>query len=138
MKIINTLITISLTSLLLACAHHKNVRPAADGEHYIKLSSATKSEAGQEAIKQSNHFCAEQEKQAFVINETIEYTGSMPEEQYLTTRNIAGALKAAGTTMWALGQNKVDNAGAALALGGGAAESSLGQPYQLEMTFTCN
>ena len=88
MKNIKTVISISLATLLVACAHHNNVRPSDNGEHYVMLTSELKSEAGEEAIKQSNHFCDELGKKAYVLNESIEYKGSMPEEDYLTSRNI--------------------------------------------------
>ena len=137
MNTIKTVISISLTTLLMACAHHDNVRPSDNGEHYVKLTSETKSEAGKEAINQSNHFCEEQGKKAYIVSESIEYKGSMPEEQYLTSRGIAKAVEGAGPALWALGKNSVNDVGAAMTIGGGIAAGALGQPYELNMTFTC-
>ena len=137
MKLLRILTTILLATIMGACAHHDNVRTASNGEHYIKLASDTKEAAGEEAIRQSDHFCSEQDKKAYIIDESIEYVGSMPEEQYLTTVNVAKALRNAGGAMWGLGGGKVDDAGAAIALGGGVAAESMGQPYELEMNFTC-
>ena len=137
MKNIKTVISISLATLLVACAHHNNVRPSDNGEHYVMLTSELKSEAGEEAIKQSNHFCDELGKKAYVLNESIEYKGSMPEEDYLTSRNIATAVQSAGSTLWVLGEKSVDDLGAAMAIGAGIADDSMGQPYELKMSFTC-
>ena len=137
MKNINTVISISLATLLVACDHHNNVRPSDNGEHYVMLTSELKSEAGEEAIKQSNHFCDELGKKAYVLNESIEYKGSMPEEDYLTSRNIATAVQSAGSTLWVLGEKSVDDLGAAMAIGAGIADDSMGQPYELKMSFTC-
>jgi hypothetical protein len=77
-------------------------------------------------------------KKAYVVSENIEYKGGMPEEQYLTSRGIAKAVEGAGPTLWALGKNSVDDVGAAMAIGGGIAAGALGQPYELNMTFTCS
>ena len=137
MNFTKTLFTLSLATLLTACAHHNNVRPSDGGEHYVKLTAPTKSEAGKEAIRQSNHFCDEQDKKAYVLNESIEYVGSMPEDEYLQSRNIANAVETAGTVLWILGENAVDDVGAAMSIGGGIAEDSMGQPYELVMSFTC-
>jgi hypothetical protein len=137
MKNIKTVISISLSTLLVACAHHDNVRPSDNGEHYVMLTSETKSEAGKEAINQSNNFCEELDKKAYVLNESIEYKGTMPEDEYLTSRNIATAVQSAGSTLWVLGEKSVDDLGAAIAIGAGIAEDSMGQPYELKMSFTC-
>jgi hypothetical protein len=61
----------------------------------------------------------------------------MPEEEYLQNLNIAGAVETAGTVLWILGENAVDDVGAAMSIGGGIAEDSMGQPYELVMSFTC-
>jgi hypothetical protein len=137
MNAAKTLISLSLATLLTACAHHNNVRPSDSGEHYVKLTAQTKSEAGNEALKQSKHFCGEQDKKAYVLNENITYVGSMPEEEYLQNLNIASAVETAGTVLWVLGENAVDDVGAAMSIGGGIAEDSMGQPYELVMSFTC-
>jgi hypothetical protein len=137
MKNIKSIISISLAILLTACAHHDNVRPSDNGEHYVVLTAVTKSEVSKEAIKQSNHYCDEQDKKAYVLNENIEYKGSLSEEEYLTKHNIANAVKTAGTALWMFGEEKANDAGAAIAIGGGAFENSLGQPYELKMSFTC-
>lgn len=123
----------------MACAnqHHDNVRSSDNDENYVKLTSETKSEAGKEAIRQSNYFCEKQDKRAYVLNESIEYKSSMPEDEYLTNRGIVTAVQTAGSTLWVLGKNSVDDVGAAMAIGGGIASGAVGQPYELNMTFTC-
>ena len=73
MNTTKTILLVSLTTLLMACAHHKDVRPSDNGQHYVRLTADTRSEAGKEAIKQSNHFCEEQGKKAYVVSENIEY-----------------------------------------------------------------
>jgi hypothetical protein len=139
MNKIKTIISISLAMLLMACAnkHHDNVRSSANDENYVKLTSVTKTEAGAEAIRQSNYFCEKQDKTAYVLNESIEYTGTQPENEYLTNRGLVTAVQTAGSTLWLLGGNSVDDVGAAMAVGGEIAGGAVGQPYELNMSFTC-
>lgn len=126
-----------LLSALTACAHHNNVRQSASGEHYVKLTAETRESAADEALSQAKHYCSEQNMKAYIVNETIQYQGSMAESDYLQQRNIASAIETAGTVLWVFGQNSVDDVGAAMSIGGGIAEDSMGEPYELEMAFTC-
>ncbi|MBQ4811208.1 hypothetical protein A7985_01650 [Pseudoalteromonas luteoviolacea] len=133
------LIAASLLAVLATgCAHHNNVRPAEDGRHYVNLTAETREKAAEEAIDQANYFCEEKSNnQAYVINEQLTYMGSMPEEEYLRNRNVANAVEAAGAGMAIFGRNSVDDLGAAMMIGGGIAEDSMGEPYQINMSFSC-
>ncbi|TMP26960.1 hypothetical protein CWB99_16800 [Pseudoalteromonas rubra] len=132
-------IAFSLVAIFASgCAHHNNVRPSADGKHYVNLTAETREAAGKEALEQANHYCEKQERgYAYIQNENITYMGSMPEQEYLQKRNIATAVEAAGTAMWILGENAVDDVGAAMSIGGGIAEDSMGEPYQITLAFSC-
>ncbi len=136
-RFIKPVISITFVSLLSACAHHNNVRPASDGNHYVKLSAQTRDAGGKEAWRQAKLYCSEQKASAYVNHESIDYTGSLPESEYLSNLNIANAVETAGTVLWVLGENKVDDVGAAMSIGGGIAEDSMGTPYQVELSFTC-
>ncbi|KZN28642.1 hypothetical protein [Pseudoalteromonas luteoviolacea] len=133
------LIAASLLAVLVTgCAHHNNVRPAEDGKHYVNLTAETREKAAEEAIDQANHFCEEKGSvRAYVINEQLTYMGSMPEEEYLRNRNLANAVEVAGAGMAIFGRNAVDDVGTAMWIGGGIAEDSMGEPYQINMSFSC-
>jgi len=129
--------TLTAALLLTACAHHNNVRPSSDGNHYIDLYGETKSDVSEKAFDQAKSYCKESKSTPYVVSENIDYIGNMDEEDYLTNRNIAKAVEAAGTAMWIFGRSHVDDAGAALSIGGDIAGDSLGHPYQLHLVFNC-
>ncbi|MBQ4837280.1 MULTISPECIES: hypothetical protein [Pseudoalteromonas] len=133
------LLTVSMIAVLASgCAHHNNVRPAEDGKHYANLTAETREKAGKEALDQANHYCTENgASQAYVINETITYMGSMPEQEYLKNRNLAEAVEVAGAGMSIFGGGHVDDVGTAMWIGGGIAEDSMGEPYQINLSFSC-
>lgn len=123
--------------LLTACAHHNNVRPSSDGNHYIDLYGETKTDVAEQAFDQAKSYCKEAKLKPYVVTEKIDYIGNIDEQEYLTKRNIASAVEAAGTAMWIFGESHVDDAGAALSIGGDIAGNALGNPYQLHLVFNC-
>lgn len=129
--------TLTAALLLTACAHHNNVRPSSDGNHYIDLYGETKSDVSEKAFDQAKSYCKKSKSTPYVVSENVDYIGNMDEEDYLTKRNIAKAVEAAGTAMWIFGRSHVDDAGAALSIGGDIAGDSLGHPYQLHLVFNC-
>ena len=129
--------TLTAALLLTACAHHNNVRPSSDGNHYIDLYGETKSDVSEKAFDQAKSYSKESKSTPYVVSENIDYIGNMDEEDYLTNRNIAKAVEAAGTAMWIFGRSHVDDAGAALSIGGDIAGDALGDPYQLHLVFNC-
>ena len=50
---------IGILLLLSACAHHRDVRPSADGIHKVVVRAEDTDEGSRDAIKQANHFCEE-------------------------------------------------------------------------------
>lgn len=129
--------TLAAALLLTACAHHQNVRPSSDGNHYVDLYGETKTEVSKQAFKQAKSYCKESKSKPYVVSEKVDYIGDMSEQDYLTKRNIADAVEAAGTAMWIFGRSHVDDAGAALSIGGDIAGDALGDPYQLHLVFNC-
>jgi hypothetical protein len=71
------------------------------------------------------------------LNENIECICSIPVAQYLQNLSIASAIEAAGSVLWVLGENGVDDVVAAMSIGGGVAGDSMGKHYELVMSFTC-
>ena len=138
MQLTSKIATLTTLCLLTACAHHNNVRPSSDGNHYINLYGETKENVADDAFKQAKSYCDESKHTPFVVSEKIDYVGSINESEYLTKRNIAKAVETAGTAMWILGDSHLDDAGAVMSIGGDIAADALGKPYHLHLVFNCN
>lgn len=137
MTILAKVAMLTTVLLLTACAHHNNVRPSSDGNHYVELYGESRTDVAEQAFDQAKSYCKESKLNPFVVSEKIEYIGNIDEQEYLTKRNIASAVEAAGTAMWIFGESHVDDAGAALSIGGDIAGNALGHPYQLHLVFNC-
>lgn len=123
--------------LLSACAHHRDVRPGADGVHRVVVQTDDKEAGSRDAISQANHFCEQSKKTAAFVEENQKYTGSMDEGSYKTAKAISKATSAAGGTVYVMGAKKESNIGGILGAGGAIANSALGQEYKVEMKFKC-
>ena len=55
--------------LLASCAHHRDVRPGADGVHKVVIATDDKEQGSRDAISQTNHFCEESGRHAAFVNE---------------------------------------------------------------------
>lgn len=126
-----------LLGLTVSCAHHRDVRPGADGVHNVIVRTADEEEGSREAIAQANHFCEERKMTAAFIKESKKYTGDMDEKTYKNTQRITKVAKTVGGTVWALGGRKESRAGGVVGLGGAAGEEALGEGYTVEMKFKC-
>lgn len=128
-----------LLLLLSACAHHRDVRPGADGTHRVALQTDDTDAATRDAIDQANHFCKSRNKGSIAafVDEKQKYTGDMDEQTYKNSKRIAKAASAAGGAVWALGGKRESNAGGIVGLGGGVADGVLGKGYTVEMKFKC-
>ena len=123
--------------LLSACAHHRDVRPGADGIHRVVVTDDDKEEGARNAISQANHYCKESNKSAAFIEEDSKYTGSMDESSYKTAKTISKAATAAGGSVYVMGAKKESNVGGIVGTGGAIANSALGNEYKVEMKFKC-
>lgn len=137
MRLIFKLAVLAATLGLAACAHHRDVRPGADGIHRVRLSSEDKEEGTRDAIEQANHYCGEMKKSAAFIDENTKYTGDMNEKDYKTLKTASKVAKTAGGTVWAMGGEKESNIGGIVGLGGTVADQVAGKGYTVEMKFKC-
>jgi hypothetical protein len=64
----------------VGCAHHRDVRPGAEGIHRVVLSSDNDDDAERDAISQAETFCEKRGKSPAFVNEEKKYTGSMDEK----------------------------------------------------------
>ena len=132
-----SLMIILTVSFLAACAHHRDVRPGADGVNRVVVVAEDEREGGRNALRQANHFCKERKLTAAIIEEKTEYTGSMDKETYMKTKTGARIAKTVGGTAWALGGKNESNLGGIVGLGGQAADAAAGEGFTTEMKFKC-
>jgi hypothetical protein len=129
---------LTLLSLTLSCAHHPDVRPSADGIHKVLIRSETKEAGEKEALDQANDYCSDKKKEAMIVSESSQYTGSMKEEDYKTMKTAGKAAELLGGTAYVFGGKKESNAGGVVGLGGAIATQAAGNGYTVEMKFKCN
>lgn len=123
--------------LLASCAHHKDVRPGADGIHKVIVTSEDTEKGSRNAIDQANHFCKESDKYAAFINEDKKYTGSMSEEDYKKGKTISKVAQAAGGAVYVFGGRQEKTLGGIVGMGGAIGDQALGKGYTVEMQFKC-
>ncbi len=133
------LLFVSAALFATACAHHRDVRPGADGIHRVLIQTDDTEGASRDAISQANHYCKSRNKnfEAAFVNEDKKYTGDMDEKTYKNAKRISKAASAAGGAVWALGGKQESNVGGIVGLGGGVADQALGKGYTVEMKFKC-
>lgn len=120
-----------------ACAHHRDVRPGADGIHRVVIRTDDTEQGGREALDQATHFCKQSDKLAYIVKEDQKYTGDLDEKTYNNAKRATKVAKTVGGAVWALGAERESNAGGVVGLGGTAADEALGKGYTVEMKFKC-
>ena len=120
------------------CAHHRDVRPGADGMNKVVLKTEDKGEGYRDAMSQANHYCEERGgKHAVILNEGSQYTGSMDESSYKTGKTVSKVAQAAGGAAFVFGGKNEKTAGGIASIGGGIADQALGDGYTYELKFKC-
>lgn len=120
-------------SYFSSCAHHRDVRPGAEGVHRVMTHDQERSSSERNALKQAEHFCKEQGKYAAIIKEETKYTGSMDEATRDTLRKASTAAIILGGASGTHGDpSPVRTAGQV----GGIMTS--GDDYVTDMSFRCN
>lgn len=133
----NLLGLLGILLFLSACAHHRDVRPSANGIHRVTLKTEDTDEGSREAIEQANHFCKERGRHAAFVKEDQKYTGDMDEKSYKNAKRATKVAKTVGGAVWAFGGKKESNLGGLVGLGGAAGDSAIGKGYTVEMHFKC-
>ena len=132
-----SLYTIIFALALIGCAHHRDVRPGADGIHRVTLQTDDTEAASRDAIEQANHYCKEKKKEAAFIDENAKYTGDMDEQTYKNGKRISKAAQTVGGVVWTMGGKRESDAGGIVGLGGATADQALGNGYTVSMKFKC-
>ena len=132
------LFVILTSAILVSCAHHKDVRPGADGIHRVIVTSEDNEKGARNAIDQAQHFCEQRNQSAAFVSEDKKYTGDMDEKDYKTGKTVAKAAQAIGGAVWVFGGRAERNAGGIVGMGGAVGDQVLGKGYTVDMKFTCN
>ncbi len=122
--------------LTAGCAHHKDVRPGADGINRVVV-HAEGDEGGREALDQAKHFCKEFGKMPGIVEEKTTYVGSVDEETYKNGKAVSRVLKTVGSATTVFGGKNERNAGGVGVLAGVGTDATLGNGYVTEMKFKC-
>lgn len=127
-----------MSLFVFGCAHHRDVRPGAEGVHRVVVLSEDSEEGARDALSQANHFCEKRGGlKAAIVDENKKYTGDFDEQTYKTGKAASRAAKVVGGTTHVLGGRRERNAGGVVALGGIAGDAVLGKGYTIEMRFKC-
>ena len=129
---------LGLLLIVASCAHHRDVRPAANGKHAVMLNTEDKQQGFGLAKPQAEHYCEENgNKKAFFGKENYKYMGSMDEGSYNTSKRASKIAKGVGAAGMILGGKREQSAGGLLGVGGAVADEALGKGYAYTLAFTC-
>lgn len=126
-----------LSLLLFSCAHHRDVRPGAEGVHYISVQGNDMESGSRDAISQANHFCEQRGKTAAFTQEEKKYTGDMDESNYKMARRLGTAAQVVGSGVGVLGSPRSRPIGGVVGLGGAATNTAIADGYTIDMKFKC-
>lgn len=127
-----------LSLMLVACGHHRDVRPGTDGIHRVQVVGEDEKKSQRDAIAQANHFCDERyEKVAAIEKESTKYTGSMDEGNYRAAKTASKVLTGGGSSAWVFGGKKERNVGKVATGAGNVLDQATGEGYTTRMTFKC-
>lgn len=130
-------VSLSLNFFIISCAHHRDVRPGADGVHRVVIQTDDQDEGTRGAISQANHYCKQSKREAAFVTEEKKYTGDMDEKTYKNAKRASTVAKTVGGAVWGLGGRRESGIGGVVGLGGVAADQALGKAYTVEMKFKC-
>ncbi len=126
-----------LMLLIVSCAHHRDVRPGADGVHRVQIQTDDVESSTRDAISQANHYCKQKNQEAAFIQEEQKYTGDMDEQSYKAAKRATTVAKTVGGAVWVFGGRKESTIGGLAGLGGMVGDAALGKGYTVEMRFKC-
>lgn len=122
---------------LVGCAHHRDVRPGADGIHRVELKHEDPDEGARNAISQANHYCKEFDKHAAFLQEDKKYTGTMAESDYHKAKTASKVAQGVGSAAYVFGGRNESAIGGIMGLGGSIARGAIGEGYTVDMRFKC-
>lgn len=134
-----SLCLMSLCALLLlaSCAHYPDVRPSADGIHWVEVKAEDPESGARNALSQANDYCDSMEKKAAIVSEDQNYKGDMDESDYKTLKKAGKAAQTVGGAVWTFGGKKESEVGGLVGLGGAVANQVAGEGYKVKLKFKC-
>ncbi len=138
MKSLNRFVALLAVSIIgFGCAHHRDVRPGANGDHKVVLNQEDKEEGYRDAMSQAEDYCQQFHKAPVIVNEGTKYQGNMDEGTYQKAKTASKVAQAAGGAIWTLGGQTESTVGGVAGLGGSVARGALGNGYRYELVFRC-
>ena len=122
---------------VFGCAHHRDVRPGADGIHRVVIATDDPDNGTRQAISEANHYCKEKDKEAAFLDEKSAYKGDLDEKDYKNYKRATTVAKTVGGAVWVFGGQTERTLGGLAGIGGAAGDAALGNGYTVEMRFKC-
>lgn len=133
-----SLLFTGLTLFGSSCAHHRDVRPGADGINHVIVRATDRTEAEQSAISQAENYCDQFQKHPGFLEEKSHYTGTMDEATRDNVRKASHAAILLGGTGSVIGSDDVRTGGNVLGAAGTVGSVMTGgSDYQSVMRFKC-
>ncbi len=126
--------------VLVSCAHHRDVRPGADGLHKVVVRGEDREQSERSALSQARHFCEERNLDAAIVTEKTDYKGSMDEGTRETIKRASDVATILGGTMKGRSRaNPNDTEAGDVVQDAGRVGHAVtgGDDYLTEMTFKC-
>ncbi|WP_413576236.1 hypothetical protein ACLVWU_17785 [Bdellovibrio sp. HCB290] len=128
---------VAISMLAFGCAHHRDVRPSASGDHKVLLNIEDKEAGYRDAMSQAEDYCKQSGRMPVIVNEGSKYQGNMDEGTYQKAKTASKVAQAAGGAIWAMGGQTESAVGGIAGLGGSVARGALGNGYRYELVFRC-
>jgi len=120
-----------------SCAHHRDVRPGADGLNRVQVRAQNQEQAERSAISQAEHYCEQFSKHPGFVEEKTEYKGSMDEATRNTVHKASTAAMILGGT-GATASRGTRSGGSVLGAAGTVGHIMTGgDDYTADMKFKC-
>lgn len=128
----------SLATFAMGCAHYQDVRPASNGVHTVSFYTEFDNQGYHQAIGQADHYCHKvYGSHPVVVSEDSSYVGTMPEEEYVRSKNVARAIESVGIAGMILGNDIQHDVGTVLAVTSSVAQNAMGPGYLYNLRFRC-
>jgi len=138
MQSIPSFLFFSLILAAVGCQHFPDVRPMANGTHKVAFKTERKDEGYREAMSQAQSYCRSvKNANAVQVSETSEYSGDIDENIYNFAKTASKVATVIGVTGAIAGGKTESDVGSVTAVGGGVADTILGQGYQYTLEFQC-
>lgn len=122
---------------LAGCAHYPDVRPSADGIHWVEVKADDPESGARNALSQANDYCDSMDKKAAIVSEDQKYKGDMDESDYKALKKAGKAAQTVGGAVWTFGGKKESEVGGLVGLGGAVANQVAGEGYKVKLKFKC-